>query len=138
MKGDTSMKKIALILTTMAFVLAWGSAFAMEMKGEINNGIPVAEIKNGITLFTTGLDTYDRVSGKEAEVYAGLDNGSTIFAVGPVEYDSAPAFALAPESSEIGSAAGGLRMEGPAVELHNGITLFDGGPNDYVTSRELR
>ena len=128
MKGDTSMKKIALILTTKAFVLAWGSAYAMEMRGEINSGVPVAEINNGITLFTTGLDTYDRVSGKEAEVYAGLDNGSTIFALGPVEYDSAPAFGAAAELTDIGSAAGGLRMEGPAVELHNGITIFDEGP----------
>ena len=132
------MKKIVLTLTAMAFVLAWGSAYAMGMKGEINSGIPVAEINNGITLFTTGLDTYDRVSGKEAEVYADLNNGSTIFAAGPAEYDSAPAFAAAPELSEVGSAAGGLRMEGPAVELHNGITLFDGAPDVYVSSRLLR
>ncbi len=119
------MKKIALILTTMAFVLAWGSAYAMEMKGEINNGI---------TAFTSGADTYDRTSGNPAEIYADLDNGITVFAVGPVAFDSEPAFGVAPELSEIGSAAGGLRMEGPAVELHNGITIFKEGPVVYDTN----
>jgi len=128
-KGDTSMKKIALILTTMAFVLAWGSAYSMEMKGE-----KIAGLDNGVTVFTSGPDTYDRSSANPAEIYGDLNNGSTVFAVGRVDFDSAPAFGGAAELSVTGSAAGGPRMEGPALELHNGITIFDEVPAIYDTN----
>lgn len=135
MKGDISMKKITLLLTIMAFVLAFGSAYAMDMDRETGNGI---------TVFTAGPVTYDSVpiaslekesyvaaSGwNEAETYADLNNGITLFAVGPVDFDSVPSFARAEDLMAVGSAAGGLREDNLPLGLNNGITIFNKGVID--------
>lgn len=131
-KGDTSMKKITLLLTIMALVLAFGSAFAMDMDRELSNGV---------TVFAAGPVTYDMVPSaalenesyaeargwNEAETYADLNNGITLFAVGPVDFDSVSTLG-AEESIGIGAAAGGV--DDTPLGLNNGITIFDKGVID--------
>ncbi len=125
------MKKITLLLTILAFVLAFGTAYAMDITGERDNGI---------TVFAIGPVTYDSVpsAAVEAELYAegsaagGVteaesklepNNGITIFAVGPADFDSGLTWGRAAELSE-GSAAGGMAVEGSHMKLYNGITVF--------------
>jgi hypothetical protein len=114
-KGDTSMKKIILLLTILAFVLAFGAAYAMEMTDGRTNGITVFYPSAAVGV-TEAVSTLE------------LSNGITIFAAGTVDFDSVPTYAGVAEVMEVGSAAGGLSKEDLPLELHNGITIFDRGP----------
>jgi hypothetical protein len=97
---------------------------------------------NGITVFAPGnyanvpsapverkwLEESAAGGVTEAESNRELDNGITIFAAGPVTFDSVPTYGGAAELIAVGSAAGGLSKEDLTLDLHNGITIFDKGP----------
>lgn len=108
------MKKITLLLTILAFVLAFGSAYGMEMTDGRTNGITVFSPVSA--------------AGGVTDAKLELNNGITIFAAVPVDFDSVPTYGAAVELHEIGSAAGGLSKEELPMDLRNGITIFDKGP----------
>jgi hypothetical protein len=125
------MKKITLLLTILAFVLAFGTVYAMEMTDGRSNGITVFAPGNYANVPSSKVERLyaeESAAGGVTEVeLKDLGNGITIFAAGPVDFDSVPTWGTAAELSE-GSAAGGLNAEEAAVEMHNGITIFEKGP----------
>jgi hypothetical protein len=133
MKGDNSMKKITLLLTILAVVLAFGTAYAMEMTDGRTNGITVFAPGNYANVPSSPVArkwTEESAAGGVTEALSNreLDNGITIFAAGPVTFDSVPTYGGAAELIGVGSAAGGLSKEDLPMDLHNGITIFDKGP----------
>ncbi len=127
------MKKLTLLLTMMAVVLAYGTAYAMELSDGRTNGITVFAPGNYANVPSAPLErkwVEESAAGgmTKAESNLELNNGVTIFAAGPVTFDSVPTYGVAAELIEVGSAAGGLSMETAPLELHNGVTIFDKGP----------
>jgi hypothetical protein len=126
MKGDTSMKKLTLLLMMMGFVLAAGSVYAMELTDGRTNGITVFAPGNYANVPSSTV--LRKLESAVSEAKLDLNNGITLFAAVPVDFDSVPTYGGAVELIEIGSAAGGLREEAAPMDLRNGITIFDKGP----------
>src|ERR1700687_1854080 len=119
------MKKITLLLTILAFVLAFGSAYGIEMTDGRDNGVTVFAPGNYANVPSAPLARIwaeESAAGGMAEA-ENLDhtNGITIFAVGPIDFDLVPSYGRAEELSEVGSAAGGLSKDELPMDLRNGI-----------------
>jgi hypothetical protein len=129
------MKKITLLIMTMMFVLAFGPASAMEMTDGRTNGATVFSPGNYNSPPSAPVErkwSEESAAGgvTDAESHLELNNGITIFAIGPLDFDLVPSFARVVASVEIGSAAGGLREDSEPLGLYNGITIFDRGVID--------
>ncbi len=131
------MKKITLLLiTTMVLVLAFGSAYAMEMTDGRTNGVTVFKPGNYVNVPSFALQsrsyTAESAAGRvmETESNLKLNNGITIFAETPVDFDSVPTYGVATELIEVGSAAGGLSEDNSPLGLYDGATIFDKGVID--------
>lgn len=93
-----------------------------------------ATLYNGVTYFSPDPAVQERLATED--IVGKLDNGITIFALGPVPSDRVPDawIPASRESSMEGSAAGGINeAAGEGLDLHNGITTFMMGPvvSDY-------
>lgn len=127
------MKKITLLLTILAFVLAFGSAYGMEMTDGRTNGVTVFSPGNYANVPSSTVErkfyAEESAAGGVTEAESNLErgNGVTIFAAGPVYFDSGATWGTAAELSE-GSAAGGSSREDLAMDPKNGITIFEIGP----------
>src|SRR5512135_130492 len=125
------MKKIITISTVVVFALALGLVYA-------GSSMAMSGWDNGITIFaagsvSTGAQLPDRGEPALGErlthpVEVALDNGVTLFAAGPIS--TGENYKVEEMSGYEGIAAGGYEESAPALDVRNGITIFDSAPVD--------
>lgn len=124
------MKKIITISTAVVFALALGLVYA-------GSSMAMSSGENGITIFAAGSVSTGAVIPDRGEPILGeklshpeelaLDNGVTLFAAGAIKTEE-PNYERGVMSSVEGSAAGGYEDSAPALDLRNGVTIFDTAP----------
>ncbi len=126
------MKKIMMVSMAIVFALTLGVAYAGDMSkdlGKVDNGITIfskSPVNTEDINFWPGVEYSSEAALSNRENLA-LDNGITLFASSPVDTEVLAKGGVV-ASGEEGMAAGGYEQEAPALDLHNGITLFDRGP----------